>query len=160
MYYFFGTFQTILAIYMKDIISTTEEIYYYIAIVCFGLLFTGNSVLISHIIYKIYGNEMALIISGIVIGIGSHTIGIFYLIEKMFCDIEHIFMIGIFTSISAVLINVVFVKIEAFDYSKTYKDDKFLQENSNMNDLNQNQTFETNSLNDVCVKNKLNNNLI
>lgn len=108
-----------------NIISLIEEIYYYIAIVRVGLLFTGNSVLISYIIYKIYGNEMALFISGIVIGIISLMTEIFYLIEKMYCDIENIFMIGIFTSITAVLINVVFVKIEAFDYSKIYKDDKF-----------------------------------
>lgn len=139
----------ILAIYMKNIISTMEKIYYYIVIVYVDLLFMGNSVLISHIIYKIYGNEMALIISGIVIGIGSLMTEIFYLIEKMYCDIENIFMIGIFTNISAVLINVVFVKIEAFDYFKIYKDNKFSQENRNMNDLNQNQTFETNSVNDV-----------
>ena len=126
----------ILAIYMKNIISTMEKIYYYIVIVYVDLLFMGNSVLISHIIYKIYGNEMALIISGIVIGIGSLMTEIFYLIEKMYCDIENIFMIGIFTNISAVLINVVFVKIEAFDYFKIHKDNKFSQENRNMNDLN------------------------
>lgn len=146
---FFGAIQTILAIYMKDIISTMEEIYYYIAIMCVGLLFTGNSMLISNIIYKIYGNDMAFIISGIIIGIGSLMTAVFYFIERFIGDIENLFMIGIFTTVFAVLINVLFVKMDVFDYSKIYKGDKFLHEEQNMNDLKQSQVFETNSVNDV-----------
>lgn len=146
----FGILQTLLSIYLKNILTTMEKEYYYIAVICIGFLYTGNSMLISNIINKIYGNNMAYIVSGIVIGIGSCMSGVFYIIHNIMNDLENIFLLGTFTTIIAVLLNIAFIKLEVFDYSQIYRADRIeADERNNNEDYEKNNVFDTNSINDV-----------
>ena len=146
----FGILQTVLSIYLKNILTTMEKQYFYIAIICIGFLYTGNSMLISNITNKIYGNNMAYIISGIVIGIGSCMAGVFYIIHNVMNDLENIFLLGTFSTIIAVLINIAFIKLEVFDYSQIYRVDRIeADERNNNEDYEKNNVFDTNSINDV-----------
>ena len=65
-------------------------------------------------------------------------------------DLENIFLLGTFTTIIAVLLNIAFIKLEVFDYSQIYRADRIeADERNNNEDYEKNNVFDTNSINDV-----------
>ena len=154
----FGVVQLGLALFIKDIVISFDERIMYLCIGVIGLLYSGHSMLISNIVCKIYGNDIAFVLSGVVIGIGACMVGVVCLVGVVGNNIDYVLNGGIFTTICGMLVYGVFVKVEEFDYSKGYANERVHTEEREMNSNgevngNNEDAFEMNSVNDVKSEN-------
>lgn len=154
----FGVVQLGLALFIKDIVISFNERILYLCIGVIGLLYSGHSILISNIVCKIYGNDIAFVLSGIVIGIGTCMVGVVCLVGVVGNNVDYVLNGGVFTTICGMLVYAVFVKVEEFDYSKGYTNERVHTEEREMNSNeevngNNEDVFDMNSVNDVKSEN-------
>ena len=140
----FGIVQLGMAVFIKDIVGSSDERICYLCIGIIGLLYSGHSMLISNIICKIYGNDIAFVLSGIIIGTGACMAGVVCLVGVIGNNVDFVLNGGVFTTICGMIVYGVFVKVEEFDYSKGYKHERVHTEERERNSVNDVKSDNTN----------------